>query len=142
MISFLLTLTKTMKTFSVPGYEVYTKSQCNRGGVAVLLRNNLIDNVMSVDVSYEGEIWIKLSVLPNTKIGGCYIPPPVSIYFDLSNFAKLHEECSDFSMNRVIMGDLNGRCGKALCDLNTEEYKYLRESLPDPVQNPLSNRKE
>ena len=76
------------------------------------------------------------------KIGGCYIPPPDSIYFDLSIFAKLHEECSDFSMNRVIMGDLNGRCGKALCDLNTEEYKYLRESLPDPVQNPLSNGKE
>ena len=35
-----LNKTKTMKTFSVPGYEVYTNSQSNRGGVAVLLRNN------------------------------------------------------------------------------------------------------
>ena len=60
----------------------------SRGGTAVLIRNSVKNMIKNIDVSIEGQVWIKLSVLPKVQIGGCYIPPPDSPYFDILIFAK------------------------------------------------------
>ena len=106
--------TKTSMDFKVPGYQVYqdTSKERSRGGVAVLVKNSLKEYVSNVDISVEGQIWIKLSFLPKLEIGGCYIPPPDSPYFDIASFAKIREHCMNNDCTYIILGDLNGRCGK------------------------------
>ena len=134
--------TKTGLTFNVPGYVTYKDSNKDRsrGGTAVLIRNSVKNLIKNIDVSIEGQVWIELSVLSKVQIGGCYIPPPDSPYFDMLSFAKIQEHCLETPYKSIILGDLNGRCGKAVHSLPSEQdCTYLIEMLPDPVTKPLSN---
>ena len=80
-----------------------------------------------------------MSSLPDIKIGGCYIPPPDSPYFDESSFAKIQEHCMDTKTQSIVIGDLNARCGKAVCMLEKSDCNYSQQALPDPLIRPQSN---
>ena len=68
---------KTSQKFEIPGYMVYLSNNQNphRGGTGLLIRNNLAGSITWMDISVDGQIWLKLSFLPNVLICGCYIPP-------------------------------------------------------------------
>ena len=89
-----------------------------RGGVAVLVRNRLYDDICCIDSSVDDQIWFSLSCIPNVVIGACYIPPRNSPYFGDSYFANLHGKIlADPHKKYIILGDLNSRCGYKVNEL-------------------------
>ena len=58
----------------------------------------------------EGMIWLELSMCLGVKLGGVYIPPADSLYFDMSLFGLLQAQCAD-SEKCIIFGDFNARVG-------------------------------
>ena len=66
---------KSSQSFGIPGYAVYYSDNRNarRGGSALLIKNNLVDCISWMDTTTDGQIWLRLSFLPDVIIGGCYI---------------------------------------------------------------------
>ncbi len=105
---------KTSIRFSVPGFAVYYSNNKNphRGGTALLLKNRWVTEITWMDVDTEGQIWLRLSCLPDVTIGGCYIPPSDSPYYDASLFASIQARImSNTGCSYIIVGDFNARCG-------------------------------
>ena len=96
--------------FSVPGFEVLRSSNHGmRGGVAVLVKNNLWRFVFDVQ-SLKDQVWFKLSFMPDVRIGGCYIPPADSPYFNPASFGDMQSQIVDPSNDRIVaIGDFNSR---------------------------------
>ena len=106
---------KTAKTFSIPGYVVYCSDNRNpkRGGSALFIRNNLVDCITWMDTSAEGQIWLTLSFLPYVMIGGCYIPPADSPYYDVGAIADIEARMMlNTDSHFIVIGDFNARCSK------------------------------
>ena len=108
-------LSETKKCFKVtiPGYSVYynpSKSGNHRGGIMLLIRNKLNEFVKCIDMDTEGQIWIELNFLTEYKLGGVYIPPDDSPYFQQADIGALAAHTAD-TANVIVLGDLNGRVG-------------------------------
>jgi len=118
---------KTSLSFAVPGYKVFVSDNSNphRGGTALLIRNNLADSITWMDNATDGQIWLKLSMLPEILIGGCYVPPSDSPYYDISMLANIEAQImSNINSEFILIGDLNARCGKEVgLLLHTETEK-------------------
>lgn len=65
---------------TVPGFDVYTNvsrvGQHRGGGVVMLVRCILTDDIINVDTDSEKHIWITMSWWPNQKIGEVYVYSP------------------------------------------------------------------
>ena len=108
----------TDKQFNVPGYYVISgKSKApNRGGVALIIRNYLVDHLLNVDISTEEQIWFTFDFLPNVSFGGVYIAPASSSYYCESDLAAVQSKCiTRKTPINIFGGDLNGKfCMKDL----------------------------
>ena len=60
-----------------------------RGGVIMLVREPLLRFVKRIDMGTEGQIWLTLALLITIRLGGIYIPPQDSPYFDQSHWGAL-----------------------------------------------------
>ena len=95
--------------FSVAGFSVLRSSNRGaRGGVAVLVKNRLWSHVFDVQLLND-QVWFKLSLMPDTYIGVCYIPPSDSSYFNSSSFSDLQDQILDSGNRVLIIGDFNSR---------------------------------
>ena len=125
----LIWLSETKKCFKVniPGYSVYynpSKSGTHRGGIMLLIRNKLQEFVKCIDMDTEGQIWIELSFLTEYKLGGVYIPPDDSPYFQQADIGALAAHTVG-TANVVVLGDLNGRVAvPSLTDPEGVQYVY------------------
>ena len=122
-------LLETKKYFklNVPGFQVYqnvSRYGAHRGGVVMLVRAGLVEKIQKVDMSSEGQIWIFLSWQPILKLGGVYIPPEDSPYYQPTQYGVLAAHTVE--TGRVIaLGDLNARVGDhRTVDIAGTEYNY------------------
>ena len=134
---------KTGLPFSVPGYNVIRKmdgADLHRGGTALLVKNNVYSNVKNI-LCNEDDIWVKLSNIPDLYIGGAYIPPQDSLYYNEISLAKIQEKCMNGKI--VILGDFNGRCGRNISNvlerLELPKKYFYDKDLPDPVEKTNGN---
>ena len=130
----------TSVSISVPGFYVIQGKTvtCNRGGVAILVKNYLYEYIHGVDLTMNDQIWFSISFLPDVIFGGCYIPPSDSIYYDVHAFSNIISKYSDNSTKQFcIFGDFNSRLGQQISDLSDI---YGVSYLPiDPLVRPNSN---
>ena len=66
--------------------------------------------VTNVNMSFEGQIWIQLSIFPNIQFGGIYIPPVDSPYYDQGILANIRAQLNS-NNNAVILGNFNALIG-------------------------------
>lgn len=79
-------------SLTVPRFNVYanvSRVGQHRGGVVMLVKCKLTDDIINVDTGSEGQIWITMSWWPDQKIGGVYIPPSDSPYFSSTQHGTL-----------------------------------------------------
>ena len=124
--------TKTSRNISVPGFKVFSNPSRlgeHRGGIIMRLKQALVKFVRNVDMSVEGQIWVKFWCFPNINFGGVYIPPEDSIYYDVNLFGNLE---SKLVMERsvVVMGDFNARIAKPPI-VNAPSEPYYYEGIKD-----------
>ncbi len=114
--------TKTKLPVNLPGYVSYQSKvagTAERGGMVVLVRNYLADNVYDIDTSIGDQIWLQLRNCKGVLFGFCYIPPCDSQYYSHDAFSAIHNKIRFNHMNKgyIVMGDMNERFGKAVRDL-------------------------
>ena len=131
---------KTNIEFNVPGFTtiIGKTKKPNRGGIALLVKHYLQDKIVKVDKSIDDQIWIQLSLLPNIWLGGCYITPCDSLYYDEQSFAHIQSQCLHNSPDSqyIVLGDMNARVGATVNNLvqGCSDFEYV-PSDPDPVTN-------
>ena len=129
--------TKTYFHLSVPGFMVYrnvSPTGMNRGGVVMLVKNRLKDFICNVNMEVDGQIWIVLSFLITVKLGGVYIPPHDSPYYERSQWGAVAAQLAGPADHVIVMGDLNARVGTpVLSDARGHPYRY--EGVVDAVVN-------
>ncbi len=136
---------KTATKFHVPGFNVFLSDNDNqnRGGTALLVKSYLTKYIQWVDTSSQHQVWINFSIYPKLVIGGCYIPPSDSPYFDIDSYSKIQERVmSNKQYEYVVIGDFNARCGQSvntILDNLTLSNKWSYRNLPDPVGRPNTN---
>ena len=122
-------ISETKKCFnvSVPGFRVYynmSKSGAHRGGIMVLIKDSLLEYVKCIDMDTEGQIWITLTFLVTFKLGGVYIPPDDSPYFQQADIGALAAHTLQ-SGNLFVLGDLNARVAvPKLSDSDNRPFVY------------------
>ena len=121
---------------NVPGFNVYTNVSTagqHRGGMVMLLKCYLSDEVLNVNTDDESQIWLTMSWWPSFKFGGIYIPPDDSPYYSPVLHGKLaaHTLPPD---NVIVLGDFNGRVGTPLVR-NEEGQIYQYSGGLDAVTN-------
>ena len=118
---------KTTSCIGVPGFHTYhnpSKYAGRRGGVAMLVKYSLLKYVKSVNTSTEGQIWIEFLSNPDIMLGGVYIPPADSPYFQYSCFGNLGAVMNE-NHSTIVLGDFNSRVGRpVLYDQNLSLYEY------------------
>ena len=128
--------TKICYNVSVPGFHVFynpSKHGTHRGGIMLLIRDKLLDYVKCVDMNTEGQIWVSLVFIVTYKLGGVYIPPDDSPYFQQADIGALESHILE-SENTIVMGDLNARVGTP--DLsNSENIPYVYSGVVDNTVN-------
>ncbi|XP_068228044.1 uncharacterized protein [Palaemon carinicauda] len=118
----------------------YDRDYSHSGGTAVLVRNVLSQEALSVDTSIPDQIWFQLQVIPKVVFGACYIPPNDSPYFSQKEFESIQEKLIEgqYDNKFIIIGDLNTRFGKGVRKIsNTEEFSY--PVVADDVNVPNDN---
>ena len=108
----LLSETKTSDLPSLSGFKTINNPSKTptRGGVAVLIKNCIFDNIIKIDKSYEGVITFEMNNLPFVTFVLCYVTPDDSPYYDKAFFGHLHSILNEKKENvYVIFGDLNAR---------------------------------
>ena len=55
----------------------------------MLIKNRLMEYVKCIDMDTEGQIWVSLTFLVTFKLGGVYIPPEDSPYFQQADIGAL-----------------------------------------------------
>jgi hypothetical protein len=107
------------------------KGQENRGGVAVLFKHYIWQEVHNID-TLEDQVWFNLHSIPHTKFGAIYIPPRDSPFFNPKSFATIQEHSTQSKV--IILGDMNARAGP-LQTLNSQNNEIRYTQNPDPVIN-------
>ena len=112
---------KLSKLPHVAGFvPIVAKTQkSSRGGLAVLIRSHLYQDLCHIDTSYNDQIWFSFTSIPDARFCGVYITPSTSPYFTEADIANIQAKTIDPKMNYVIVGDFNARLGKnveKLCD--------------------------
>ena len=77
---------------SVPGFRLFynmSRIGAHRGGIMVLIKDRLLEYVKCIDMNTEGQIWLTLTFLVTYKLGGVYIPPNDSPYFQQADIGAL-----------------------------------------------------
>ena len=131
---------ETKKHFNVqvPGFTVYenvSREGYHRGGVMMLVKHKILDSIVEVDTNTEGQIWIVLDRhgTQTVKVGGVYIPPEDSPYFNPAEFGALAAHTRDTN-NIIVLGDFNARVGVPnIIDKNGVPYVY--RGTEDLVRN-------
>ena len=113
---------KTNLPVRLPGFVTYrgkTVGTSDRGGIVVLIKNNLSNYVYNVDVSIGDQIWLQLSNIEEVMFGFCYIPPCDSQYYSHDAYASIQEKIRSNHMRNgyIILVDMNARFGKAVREL-------------------------
>lgn len=112
---------------SVPGFTLYrnvSREGQHRGGIVMLVKSKLAESISRVDTETEGQMWVVFSWWPNMKLGGVYIPPEDSPYYQPVHFGTLARHAAD-SDKVVVMGDFNSRVGTPrIKDKNDNMYSY------------------
>ena len=72
----------------------------------LLIKSKLCEYVKSIDMDTEGQIWVVLNFLVSYKIGGVYVPPDDSPYFQQVCLGALDARIRD-SENTIVLVDLN-----------------------------------
>ena len=125
---------KCSYAFSVAGFGVLRSSNRGmRGGVAVLVKNNLWRSVFDVQ-SLHDQVWFKLSYMPDVRIGACYIPPADSPYFSHSSFGEVQSQILGGDNNVIAIGDFNSRM-PSLHKLNDSTQCILYSQNVDVCEN-------
>ena len=129
----------------MPGYNCYSgeNDSPHRGGCAVLIKSNLVNQIAEMDLSYADQIRIKMKCLPKVTLVGCYIPPADSPYFSLNAFASLQTltKCHD-SGSIILLGDLNTRFGteaSRFIDGKDDNIDFTYVESSDPINTPNCN---
>ena len=90
----------------------------------LLIKDKLLEYVNCIDMDTEGQIWVILNFLVSYKLGGVYIPPDDSPYFQQADIGALAAHTLD-SGNVVVLGDLNARVAMpSLTDSDGMPYVY------------------
>ena len=90
----------------------------------LLIKDKVLEFVKCIDMDTEGQIWVILSFLVTYKLGGVYIPPDNSPYFQAADIGALAAHTLD-SNNMFVLGDLNARVAvPALVDPEGMAYVY------------------
>ena len=119
---------KCMLKLEVPGFVTYKaphiKGASHRGGIAVLIKPHIIPFIKSINQSIIDQLWLEISIVPNTKIGGIYIPPPDSKYFEISQWADVQACLLDGNHEKhIFLGDMNAHI-KIATELIDEQFNY------------------
>ena len=132
----------TINPIYVPGYAVFygndTLTTTNRGGTALLVKNNIAEYIYDIDITCCDQIWFRVSFMPNVIFGGCYIPPSDSPYYDEQFFANVERKCVGSCHEYILFGDLNSRLGCATKTL-VDRDPAIEYTVTDPVNNPNCN---
>lgn len=140
--------TKTNLNITVPGFVVYQNNNGNdnsahRGGICVLIKNYLQNDIKSIDTNEPDQIWVEFHSYPHIIFGGIYIPPVDSQYFNLSSFAYIQSKIfSQRHKSFIISGDFNGRFGISNFSVLNELLKELKMNhsyyidMVDPILRP------
>ena len=90
----------------------------------MLVKNTLLGIISHVDMDAEDQIWVVLSWMPELKIGGVYIPPDYSLYFQDVQYGVLTQRTVDDG-SIIVMGDFNARVGTLVFKDDRDNcYKY------------------
>lgn len=90
----------------------------------MLVKSKLAESISRVDTDTEGQIWITFSWWLNMKLGGVYIPPEDSPYYQPVHFGNLVQHSAGAD-KIVVMGDFNSRVGTPrIKDKNDNMYAY------------------
>ena len=122
-------LSETKKCFnvSVPGFRVFynpSKHGSHRGRIMLLIKDKVLEYVKCIDMDTEGQIWVIMNFLVCYKLGGVYIPPVDSPYFEQADIGALAAHTLD-SGNVVALGDFIARVTTpTLTDLDGMPYVY------------------
>ena len=107
----------------------------NRGGVAILVRNKLANDITGVDLTTEDQVWFSFKKLPGVIFAGLYVTPSDSIYHTEASFAAIQARClSSQDKQFILFGDLNARCGaevKQLLD-NADSAYHPTDLIVNP----------
>ena len=131
-------ITETKKCFNVnvPGFRLYynpSKLGNHRGGIIMLIKDKICDFIKSIDMETEGQIWIVLNFLVSYKLGGVYIPPDGSPYYQASDMGALASHTRDTG-NVLVMGDLNARVAAPYLS-NADGVPYVYSGVVDNTLN-------
>ena len=101
-----------------------SKSGAHRGGIMVLIKDRLLEYLKCIEMDTEGQIWITLTFLVTFKLGGVYIPPDDSPYFQQADNGALAAHTLQ-SGNLFVLGDLNARVAvPKLSDSDNRPFVY------------------
>ena len=129
---------KTSVNLSVTGYMTILSNTKNglRGGCAVLVKNSLCIEILSLDITHNDQIWINFRFDPHTLYGGCYIPPHDSPNYDIECHANLQEIIKlNPDKDILLLGDMNARFGASIMNLVNDLQMANLQYVPsnDPV---------
>ena len=135
--------TMTNIPISVPGFVVFNGNSCvnspNRGGTALLIRNDMSEFVYDTDRPINDQIWFRLSSIPEMLFGGCYIPPSDSLYYDDQSFSHIvRKRLEHPEWKYVLFGDFNSRFGPVIQTL-VKHDPSMNYRVIDPINNPNQN---
>ena len=107
-----LTEIKTSLPFHMSGFHTISNpaKKSHRGGVAIMIKNNIIENITNIDKSYENMVLFQTAFHVHVTFVLCYIAPDDSPYYDDAIFGQLHSVINENKDNVfLIFGDLNAR---------------------------------
>ena len=131
-----LSETKICYNVSVPGFHVFynpSKHGSHRGGIMLLIKEKLLEYVKCVDMYSEGQIWVTLAFIVPYKLGGVYIPPDDSPYFQQADIGSMESHVLE-SGNTIVMGDLNARVAVPKLS-NSDNVPYVYSGVVDNIVN-------
>ena len=128
--------TKLIKSTEISGFISYYNPSAHgehRGGILLLVKNCLRKYIQKVNMNYEGQIWLELSLYPTISFGGVYIPPVDSQFFNQSLMANMNAHIEE-KRKVVVLGDFNARPGHPIIP-NKIGNQYEYDGIKDGTQN-------